>query len=82
MTHAKTKAGCSSVPLDPLVGRERLVIPEVQRELVRREFEYDAKQYGFDLTRYSCAAPDPWIEYTDAATGHRWAGWLAANGLA
>jgi len=52
--------------------------PELAMELRRENFEEDAAQYGFDLTRYKCAAPEPWSEYADPATGHRWAGWLAA----
>jgi hypothetical protein len=44
----------------------------------REAFEADAAPYGFDLTRQECAAPEPWSEYADEATGHRWAGWLAA----
>lgn len=47
-------------------------------EAARAAFEADAEPYGFDLTRHQCAAPEPWSEYTDAATGHRWGGWLAA----
>lgn len=46
-------------------------------EQERARFEADAAAYGFDLTRYECAAPEPWSEYADPATGHRWAGWLA-----
>ena len=61
---------------------ERLVIPVVQRELERREFEYDAKKHGFDVTRHNCAATEPWSEYADTETGNRWGGWLAAKGLA
>ena len=45
---------------------------------IRNAFEAGADAYGFDLTRYGCAAPEPWSEYADAATGHRWGGWLAA----
>lgn len=44
-------------------------------------FEADAKEYGFDLTRFQCAAPEPWSEYADPATGHRWGGWLAARAM-
>lgn len=47
-------------------------------EETRAAFEADAKQYGFDLTRYHCAAPEPWSQYANEATGHRWSGWLAA----
>lgn len=47
-------------------------------EAAREAFEADAEPYGFDLTRHQCAAPEPWAEYADAATGHRWGGWLAA----
>lgn len=54
--------------------------PELSKDLERELFEQDAEPYGFDLTRAACAAPEPWSEYTDPATGHRWAGWLARNG--
>lgn len=54
----------------------------IRREDERYAFERDAEQYGFDLTRYDCAAPEPWSEYKSDATGHRWAGWLAAKGMA
>lgn len=50
-------------------------------EAERKLFEADAEQYGFDLTRYQCAAPEPWSEYADAATGNRWGGWLAARAM-
>ena len=48
----------------------------------RAAFEADAAAYDFDLTRdngTSAIAPEPWSEYLDHATGHRWAGWLAAR---
>ena len=48
-------------------------------EAERKLFEADAEPYGFDLTRHQCAAPEPWSEYADAATGNRWGGWLAAR---
>lgn len=44
----------------------------------REAFEADAAPYGFDLMHQECAAPEPWSEYADEATGHRWAGWQAA----
>ena len=47
-------------------------------EEARAAFEADAKKYGFDLMRYRCAAPEPWSQYANEATGHRWGGWLAA----
>ena len=53
----------------------------VRREEERAAFEADAEQYGFDLTRRCCAAHEPWSEYKSDATGHRWAGWLAAKGM-
>lgn len=56
--------------------------PERAKEIQRMLFENDAKAYGFDLTRMECAAPEPWSEYADSATGHRWAGWLAREGEA
>lgn len=46
-------------------------------EAERKLFEADAEQYGFDLTRRECAAPEPWSEYASDETGHRWGGWLA-----
>lgn len=48
-------------------------------EAERKLFEADAEPYGFDFTRHTCAAPEPWGEYLDAETGHRWGGWLAAR---
>lgn len=47
-------------------------------ETERARFEADAAHYGFDLTRRETPAPEPWAEYADQATGHRWGGWLAA----
>lgn len=44
----------------------------------RAAFEADAEPMGFDLTRFQCAAPEPWSEYANELTGHRWGGWLAA----
>lgn len=47
----------------------------------RAEFEADAGPLGFDLTRDEEAARtqvEPWTHYHDEATGHRYAGWLAA----
>ena len=49
-------------------------------EAERARFEADAEPYGFDLTRYKSFVPEPWAEYADPATGHRWGGWLAAIG--
>jgi len=47
----------------------------------REAFEVDAEPMGFDLTRSSAElqrlAPEPWIEYQNFETGHRWGGWLA-----
>jgi hypothetical protein len=54
--------------------------PELAKDIARDLFEQDAEAYGFNLTRVTCAAPEPWSEYADPATGHRWAGWLARNG--
>ena len=48
----------------------------------RAAFEADAAAYEFDLTRDNGASSitaEPWSEYLDHATGHRWAGWLAAR---
>lgn len=44
---------------------------------LRKAFEEDAEPYGFSITRRSCAAPEPWSEYEDGETGHRWGGFLA-----
>jgi len=46
---------------------------------IRAEFEADAGPMGFDLRRQSIAVPEPWAEYVDLDTGHRWAGWQAAT---
>lgn len=54
----------------------------VEREDERQAFEKDAEAYGFNVTRHQSPAVEPWSEYENAATGHRWAGWLAAKGLA
>lgn len=53
----------------------------MSKEQERDAFEADAAGYGFDLTRFECAAPEPWSEYADPATGHRWAGWLARSDM-
>jgi hypothetical protein len=52
------------------------VSPQVSDE-TRKAFEADAAPIGFDLTRQSIAVPEPWAEYANENTGHRWAGWLA-----
>lgn len=44
---------------------------------MRKEFEYDAERYGFDITRSGWATSEPWSEYVNLETGHRWAGWRA-----
>lgn len=48
-------------------------------EAMRAAFEADAGPMGFDLRRQSIAVPEPWAEYVDLDTGHRWAGWQAAT---
>lgn len=51
-------------------------------EKQRALFEADAESYGFDLARSAAAenpGGEPWSEYADPATGHRWGGWLAAR---
>lgn len=53
--------------------------PELAKDIERELFELDAGALGFDLTRAECSALEPWSEYADQATGHRWAGWLARN---
>lgn len=50
-------------------------------EIERENFESDAAQYGFDLTRMKCSVYEPWSDYESSETGHRWAGWLAAKGI-
>ena len=47
----------------------------------RALFEADAKPYGFELTRWASVTDEPWTEYVDEFTGHRWAGWLAARDI-
>lgn len=37
-------------------------------EAERKLFEADAEPYGFDLTRYECDMPEPWLEYAIAET--------------
>lgn len=47
----------------------------------RKAFEADAGPLGFDLTadpRPSLSG-EPWCDYRDIMTGHRWAGWLARS---
>lgn len=56
-------------------------VDALAREDERYAFESDAEQYGFDLERYDCPVVEPWSEYKSEATGHRWAGWLAAKGV-
>lgn len=55
--------------------------PNEQSSREREAFEKDAEPMGFDLTRFECAAPEPWSEYADSDTGHRWGGWLARSTL-
>lgn len=45
----------------------------------RVAFERDAEPMGFDLRRHECMVPEPWSEYHDINTGHRWGGYLAAT---
>ncbi len=51
----------------------------MSNEAERAAFEADAGPMGFDLTRgvMDCQEVEPWTEYLHAATGDRWAGWLA-----
>ena len=53
------------------------VLSPSEAEAERTGFEADAIPYGFDLTRQKTLAPEPWSEYRDEGTRHRWAGWLA-----
>ena len=48
-------------------------------EAMRAAFEADAGPMGFDMRRQEIAVPEPWAEYVDLDTGHRWAGWQAAT---
>lgn len=46
----------------------------------REAFEADAGPLGFDLTREERSlSGEPWTDYRNPETGHRWAGWLAAR---
>ena len=47
---------------------------EAQRVL----FEADAELMGFDLTRCENIGVEPWADYANSDTGHRWGGWLGA----
>ena len=59
------------------VAAERALLARCAAADERDGFEADAGPYGFDLTRQETVAPEPWAEYRDEASGHRWAGWLA-----
>lgn len=49
-------------------------------ERERAAFEADAEPYGFDLRRTKMnLSGEPWSDYGDKETGHRWGGWLAAR---
>ena len=63
------------------MSEDSALVQAVKREDERSAFEADAAQYGFDLARYYCPVVEPWSEYKSDATGHRWAGWLAAKGV-
>lgn len=47
----------------------------------RMAFEADAKALGFDVqpARHKNLSGEPWYEYRDLLTGHRWGGWLARD---
>jgi hypothetical protein len=51
-----------------------------EHEALRAEFEADAYPLGFDFKRlHGTLGGEPWAEYESAATGHRWAGFVAAR---
>lgn len=55
--------------------------PQRDYEPLRAAFEADAESLGFDLTRVDNPNVEPWDDYDDSATGHRWGGWIAAHDL-
>jgi len=72
----KTKATPKTMGQDPVAGNGDAV-PDVEKE--RAAFEADAVPYGFSIERMTSASPEPWMEYAEQVTGHRWAGWLAGR---
>jgi hypothetical protein len=53
-----------------------------ENSVVERErFEADAEPMGFDLTRVDNIGVEPWSDYADSDTGHRWGGWQARASL-
>lgn len=50
----------------------------LEQQVIRQQFEEDAAALGFDLTRTERnVGGEPWSDYVDQQTGHRWGGWLA-----
>lgn len=54
------------------------------KSCARKAFEKDAASLGFELDmrgdpaeRFEFDNPEPWHEYQDRNTGHRWAGFLS-----
>ena len=46
-------------------------------EAERKTFEQDAGALGFSTVRLVNCNPEPWDDYLEHNTGHRWGGWLA-----
>lgn len=46
-------------------------------EAERKAFEQDAEALGFSTVRLVNQNPEPWDDYLEHNTGHRWGGWLA-----
>lgn len=46
----------------------------------KHAFEADARALGFDVkaATHKNMSGEPWCEYRDLLTGHRWGGWLSA----
>lgn len=72
---------CYSVALDkcPKCGTPTPIPGDY--EPLRAAFEVDAETLGFDLTRAHNPNVEPWDDYVDQQTGHRWGGWIAAHDM-